>query len=132
LASNLAIIPNALAKRSMVFKSTVSTPRSLSLWNRSLFPMMENVAPASAVDVLCFAARHGAARKTPINCKPGFAHRLGDCRFHLIVGGLQIVAWPVSGANIRTKMNPSFRGRYEPGPTIDEGIKPLVTQLVAA
>ena len=84
------------------------------------------------MDVFCFAARHRAAWKAPVNPQPGFGHRLGHHRFHLVVGGLQVVAGPLSRADIGAEMNPCFRSRHESRPALDKGIKAQVTELVAA
>jgi hypothetical protein len=52
--------------------------------------------------------RGRAARKASADREPGFGHRLGHHRFHLIVGCLQVVTGPLSCADIGTEMNHAF------------------------
>jgi alkanesulfonate monooxygenase SsuD/methylene tetrahydromethanopterin reductase-like flavin-dependent oxidoreductase (luciferase family) len=91
-----------------------------------------DIPSTPAVDVFGFAARHRAAWMAQVNSEPGFGHRLGHHRIHLPVRCLQVVTWPLSGADIGTKMNPSFGARYESRSAFDEGRKAQVTELIAA
>ena len=94
--------------------------------------MMEINRPPPRWTFSRFAARHRAAWKTPVNPQPGLGHRLGHHRFHLVVGGLQVIAGTLSRADIGAQMNPGFRSRHESRPALHKGIEAQVTELMAA
>ena len=116
----------------MTFRSTTSAPRSPVIMEEVVVSDDGDKPSAAAVDIFCFAARRDAARMAPVNPQPGFGHRLGHHRFHLVVRCLQVVAGPLSRANIGAKMNPCFRSWHELRPPLDEGLEAQVTELMAA
>ena len=67
-----------------------------------------------------------------VDPKTGPGHRLGQHRFHRVVGSLQVIACAVRCADVGTEMNPGARSRHEPGTARDEVIKPDVAEFMTA
>ena len=84
------------------------------------------------MDVFCFAARHRTAWMALVNPKPGFGHRFGHNRLHLMVRCLQVVTGSLSCADIGTKMNPRFGSRHESRSALDKSIKAQMTEFMTA
>ncbi len=128
----LATLANTRAKRSITLRSITSGSAIDRIVEQIVLADDRDEAAAAAIDVVRLAERPRAARQPPVDAEPFLRHRAGEHRLQRIVRGLQNVARPLRGADVRAEMDPRPRLRDEPRAARHEVVEAEMAEFMPA